>query len=293
MPPVKLIAVVAACLVLPAADSLSGGHLLLSERSSNSDLEITGMAADIAPGTVRYISYEQLLKLPQTTVTVTGDENFRALPQQKLTVTGVYLDVLERSLGALPGADILIALCSDGYHTTYTRDYVKAHRPILALKIDGLPVETWVAQTHNDDPGTYFITHADFTSAFSVSSFQEIPKIPAKVTRLEFGATQKVYGAIAPNSRDQSNPQVIAGFRIAQQHCYRCHNMGSYGGTKAGKEWHTLGSFASSSPTIFERYLRDPKSVDPKATMTCEPQLGEPAAKALQAYFQTFAVTAH
>jgi mono/diheme cytochrome c family protein len=293
MPPVKLIAVVAACLVLPAADSPSGDHLLLSERSSNSDLEITGMAADIAPGTVRYISYEQLLKLPQTTVTVTGDENFRALPQQKLTVTGVYLDVLERSLGALPGADILTALCSDGYHTTYTRDYVKAHRPILALKIDGLPVETWVAQTHNDDPGTYFITHADFTPAFSVSSFQEIPKIPAKVTRLEFGTTQKVYGAIAPNSRDQSNPQVIAGFRIAQQHCYRCHNIGSYGGTKAGKEWQTLGSFASSSPTIFERYLRDPKSVDPKSAMTCEPQLGKPAAKALQAYFQTFAVTAH
>ena len=292
MPPVKLIAVVAACLTLSAADSPSGGHLLSTERTSNSDLEITGMAADIAPGTIRYISYQQLLKLPQTTVTVTGDENFRELPQQKLTVTGVYLDVLERSLGALPGADLLTALCSDGYRATYTRDYVKTHRPILALKIDGLPVETWVAQTHNDDPGTYFITHAYFTPAFSVSSFQELPKIPAKVTRLDFGAAEKVYGAIAPRPGDTSNPQVIAGFRIAQQHCYRCHNMGTYGGTKAGKEWHTLGNFASSSPAIFERYLRDPKSVDPKSTMTCDPQLGEPAAKALQAYFQTFAVTA-
>lgn len=251
------------------------------------------MAADIAPGTVRYISYQQLLKFPQTTVTVTGDENFRELQQQKLTVTGIYLDVLERSLGVLPNSDLLTALCSDGYHTTYTRDYVKAHRPILALKIDGLPVETWVAQTHNDDPGTYFITHADFTPSFSVSSFQEIPKIPAKITRLEFGTAERVYGAIAPNSRDTLNPKVIAGFRIAQQHCYRCHNMGSYGGTKAGKEWHMLGNFASSSPAIFERYLRDPKSVDPKSTMTCEPQLGEPAAKALQAYFQTFAPAAH
>ncbi len=289
MPPVKLIAVVAACLVLPAADFPSGGHLLLSERSSNSDLEITGMAADIAPGTVRYISYQQLLKLPQTTVTVTGDENFRELPPQKLTVTGVYLDVLERSLGALPGADLVTALCSDGYRATYTRQYVKTHRPILALKIDGLPVETWVAKTHNDDPGTYFITHADFTPSFSVSSFQEIPKIPAKITRLELGIAQEVYGAIAPNPRETSNPQVIAGFQIAQQHCYRCHNMGSYGGTKASKEWHALGNLASSSPAIFERYLRDPKSVDPKSAMTCEPQVGEPAAKALQAYFQTFA----
>jgi hypothetical protein len=293
MPPVKLIVVFAACLALLAADSPTAGHFLLTERGAPSDLEITGMAAGVAPGTVRYISYERLLTLPQTTVTVTGDDNFRELPQQKLAVTGVYLDVLGSSLGALPGADLLIALCSDGYRATYPRDYVKTHRPILALKINGLPVETWVAQTHNDDPGTYFITHQDFTPSFSVLSFQEIPKIPAKVTRLEFGTAQQVYGAISPHQKDATNPQVIDGFRIAQQHCYRCHNMGSYGGTKAGKEWHTLGSFASSSPAIFERYLRDPKSVDPKSTMSCDPQLGEPAAKALQAYFQTFATITH
>jgi hypothetical protein len=293
MSPVKLIVVFAACLALLAADSPTAGHFLLTERGAPSDLEITGMAAGVAPGTVRYISYERLLTLPQTTVTITGDDNFRELPQQKLAVTGVYLDVLESSLGTLPGADLLIALCSDGYRATYPRDYVKTHRPILALKINGLPVETWVAQTHHDDPGTYFITHQDFTPSFSVLSFQEIPKIPAKITRLEFGTAQQVYGAISPHQKDATNLQVVDGFRIAQQHCYRCHNMGSYGGTKAGKEWHALGSFASSSPAIFERYLRDPKSVDPKSTMSCDPQLGEPAAKALQAYFQTFATTTH
>jgi mono/diheme cytochrome c family protein len=293
MPPGKLIAVVAACLALPAADSPSAGHLLSPERSSNSDLEIAGMAADIAPGAVRYISYEHLLALPQTTITVTGDENFRELPQQKLTVTGVYLDVLERSLGALPGSDLLTALCLGGYRATYTRDYVKTHRPLLALKIDGLPVETWVYRTQYDNPGTYFITHADFTPSFNVLSFQEIPKIPAKVVRLEFGTAQQVYGAIAPHKKDASNQEVIEGFRIAQQHCYRCHNEGSYGGTKAGRSWQTLGNYAASSPSTFERYLRNPKSIDPKSTMTCDPRLGEPAAKALQAYFQTFATTAH
>jgi hypothetical protein len=293
MPPVKLIVVFAACVALLGADSPTEGHFLLTERGAPSDLEITGMAAGVAPGTVRYISYEQLLTLPQTTVTVTGDDNFRELPQQKLAVTGIYLDVLESSLGALPGADLLIALCSDGYRATYPHDYVKTHRPILALKINGLPVETWVAQTHHDDPGTYFITHQDFTPSFSVRSFQEIPKIPAKVTRLEFGTARQVYGAISPHQKDATNPQVIDGFRIAQQHCYRCHNMGSYGGTKSRKEWHTLGSFASSSPAIFERYLRDPKSVDPKSAMSCDPQLDEPAAKALQAYFKTFATTTH
>jgi mono/diheme cytochrome c family protein len=292
MPPVKLIAVVVACLALPAADS-THGHLLSMERSSNSDLEITGMAADVTPGTVRYISYEQLLTLPQTTVTVTDDDNFRELSQQKLTVTGVYLDVLERSLGALPGADLLTALCSDGYRATYTREYVKTHRPVLALKIDGLPVETWVAQTKNDDPGNYFVTHADFTPSFSVLSFQEIPKIPAKVTRLEFGTAQQVYGAITPHKKDASNLQVIEGFRIAQQHCYRCHNMGSYGGTKAGRPWQTLGNYAATSPSTFERYIRNPKSIDPNSAMPPNPKLDGSTAKALQAYFQTFATKVH
>jgi mono/diheme cytochrome c family protein len=292
MPPVKLIAVVAACLALPAADSPSGGHLLLPERSSDSDLEVSGMAADIAPGTVRYISYEQLLTLPQTTVTVTGDENFRELPPQKLTVTGIYLDVLEHSLGALPEADLLTTLCSDGYRATYPREYLKTHRPILALKIDGLPVKTWVAQTKNEDPGTYFVTHADFTPSFSVLSFQEIPKNPAKITRLVFGSTQQVYGAIAPHKKDASNPEVIEGFRIAEQHCFRCHNIGSYGGTKARKSWHTLGNYAAASPSTFERYLRNPKSIDPDSAMPPNPTLDRSTAKALQAYFQTFATGA-
>jgi mono/diheme cytochrome c family protein len=293
MPPGKLIAVVAACLALPAADSTSAGHLVSTERSSNSDLEVAGMAADIVPGTVRHISYEHLLTLPQTTVTVNGDENFRELPQQKLTVTGVYLGVLERTLGALPEADLLTALCSDGYRATYTREYVKRHRPILALKIDGLPVETWVAQTKNDDPGNYFVTHADFTPSFNVLSFQEIPKIPAKVVRLEFGTAQQVYGAIAPHKKDASNPQVIEGFRIAQQHCYRCHNEGRYGGTKAGKSWQTLGNYAAASPSTFERYIRNPKSVDPDSAMSPNPMLDESTTKALQAYFQTFSTKAH
>jgi cytochrome c2 len=291
MSPGKLIVVVASCLALIAADSPSPGHLLMKEPTAATDLEVTGMAADIAPGKTRYVSYEQLLTLPQTTVSIQGDENFRELSRQKVTVTGVYLDVLASYLGALPDSDVVTALCSDGYRATYPRVYVKTHRPILALKIDGLSVASWAAQTHNGNPGTYFITHENFTPSYSILSFQEIPKIPTNVTRLEFGTSQQTYGAISPHLKDATNPQVVDGFHIAEQHCYRCHNMGSYGGTKAGKSWQTLGNFAASSPTNFERYLHDPKSVDPKSTMSCGPQLKDPAAKALQAYFRTFSTT--
>src|ERR1700743_2213585 len=106
MPPMKLIAMVTACFLLPAADGPSTEHLLLSERSAASDLEIAGMAAGIPPDTVRYLSYEQLLTLPQTTVDITDDDNLRAFAQQKLTVTGVYLDDLKHSLNASPESDL-------------------------------------------------------------------------------------------------------------------------------------------------------------------------------------------
>jgi mono/diheme cytochrome c family protein len=293
MPPLKLIAVVGACLALPAADSPLPGHLLQTTRSAPSDLEITGMATDATRDAVRYISYEHLLTLPQVTVKVTGDDNFRELTRKKVVVTGVYLDVLENSLGVDSSSDLVTAHCADGYSSDFTREYIHSHRPILALKIDGEPVKTWVAQTHTSDPGTYFITHQVFTPSFDVLSYPEMPKIPAMVVRLDFGSSQPVFSAIAPRGNTSSDLRVMEGFRIAQQHCYRCHNMGSYGGTKAGKTWQTLGAYAAASPSTFERYIRNPKSIDPKSAMPANPEFNKPTVEAIQAYFQTFAPRAH
>jgi mono/diheme cytochrome c family protein len=247
------------------------------------------MATNAARDVVRYISYEHLLTLPQVTVTVTGDDNFRELPHERIVVTGVYLDVLEDSLGVDSSSDLITAHCADGYRSDFTREYIHSHRPILALKIDGEPVKTWVAQTHTSDPGTYFITHQVFTPSFNVLSYPEMPKIPAMVVRLDFGSSQPVFSAIAPRRETSSDLRVMEGFRIAQQHCYRCHNMGSYGGTKAGKTWQTLGTYAAASPSAFERYIRNPKSIDPKSAMPANPEFNKPTVEALQAYFQTFA----
>jgi hypothetical protein len=292
MSPLKLIAIAGACLALPAPPSLAG-HLLQTNRCAPSDLEITGMAVNIARGSVRYISYEHLLTLPQVTVTVEGDDNFPELPQEKIAVTGVYLDVLESYLGVDRGSDLVTAQCADGYRSYFTHKYILSHRPILALKINGEPVKAWVAQTHTSDPGTYFITHESFTPSFNVLSYHELPKTPAMVTRLNFGSSQHVFDVIAPRGDTSSNPQVIDGFRIAQQHCSRCHNMGSYGGTKAGKSWRALGTYAASSPSNFERYILNPKSIDPKSAMPPNPQFDESTVAALQAYFRTFAPGAH
>jgi|SRR5271170_1507344 len=288
MPPWKLVALIAACYALVGAGCPSAGHLLGLKRNSQSDLEITGMIAGVAPGASRYISYETLLSLPQVTVTVTGDDNFAEISQKKIIVTGVYLGVLTKYLRALAGSDLLSAVCSDGYRANYSHDYVVAHHPILALKIDGRPVRSWVAQTHSDDLGTYFITHAIFKSSFKVLSQQETPQVPVDIVKLDFSSTQLVFGAIAPRGGDAPDSQVMEGYRIARQHCYRCHNMGDYGGTKARVTWQQIGAYAAS-PSTFEAFILNPRSIDHKVAMPPHPAFDDATAKALQAYFQTFA----
>lgn len=292
MPSVKLLAFIAACCVLLGADSSLTPNLLKPRRTSPSDLEVTGMVAGIAPGTSRYVSYETLLSLPQVTVVVTGDENFSEIARKKIVVTGISLDVLARYLGALPSSDLVSALCSDDYSAIYSHDYVLAHRPIFALKIDGIPVKAWAAQTHNEDLGTYFITHSAFKSSFKVLSQEETPQVPVDIVKLDFSSTQIVFGAIAPHGDYAPESPVMEGYRIARQHCYRCHNMGSYGGTKAKATWQQVAAFAAS-PSTFETYIRDPRSKDHKAATQPDSNFDDATAKALQAYFQTFATGGH
>jgi hypothetical protein len=292
MSPVKLIAFIAACCALLGAGSSSTVPLLELKRNSPSDLEITGMVAGVAPGTSRYVSYETLLKLPQVTVTVTGDDNFAEIHREKITVTGVYLDILAKSLGVLPNSNFESALCSDGYRAIYPSEYILAHRPVFALKVNGMPVKAWVAQTHNEDLGFYFITHEVFASSFKVLSQEEAPQVPVDIVKLDFGSKQLVFGAIAPRGDYASDSPVMNGYRIAKQHCYRCHNMGSYGGTKAAVTWQQIGAYAAS-PSAFKAYLHDPKSTVHKAATRPYDAFDTTTTDALQAYFQTFATGGH
>jgi hypothetical protein len=59
----------------------------------------------------------------------------------------------------------------------------------------------------------------------------------------------------------------MQGFSIAKQNCLRCHFMNGVGGTKSGRDWRSLGTWASEQPKFFERCVRDPQAVDPHAHM--------------------------
>ena len=262
---------------------------LHSARLSPLDLEIGGEIARLLPGTTRYLTREDLLALPQSTYTVTGDANFRSPTQ----VSGVSLEELAKDLGAAPQSDMVVAICDDQYRANYPRAYVREHHPLLVLNVNGKPPSGWPkdAEGHGLSMGPFLISHPTFIPSFKVFSHQDEPQIPWGVVRLEFRNEQHVFGAIAPQGPHASAELVQAGYRIAQQNCFRCHNMGQEGGTKAGHPWIVLSAWASSSPEYFAAYVRNPQSKNAQAQMPGNPGYDNQTIEALIAYFRTFSAS--
>jgi len=273
---------------------LGGGHTqtrpaslnLRTTRSSPLDLEIGGELNGLSPGTTRYIPREDLLALPQQTYTITDDANFKG----STDISGVSLEELTRHLGATPQSDMVVAICDDQYRANYPRAYVAAHHPLLVLNINGKPPSGWPkdSEGHGMDMGPFLISHPKFTPSFKILSHEDEPQIPWGVVRLEFRNEKAVFGSIAPHGPHAADSSVQAGYRIAQQNCFRCHNMGQEGGTKAGRPWQVLTAYAVSSPEYFSAYVRDPRSKNVQAQMPAMSSYDDKTITALEAYFGAF-----
>jgi mono/diheme cytochrome c family protein len=265
----------------------NASRLILHEtRSSPLDLEVGGNLAGVPSGTIRYLRREELLTLAQASYTVTDDPNFRGPTQ----VSGVSLEELVQQVSANPQSDLVVAICDDLYRANYSRSYITAHDPLLVLLINGKTPKDWPrdAEGHGLDMGPYMISHPVFTSRSKVLSQAEEPQIPWGVIRLEFRNEERVLGAIAPRGPNAKEPGVQDGYHVAQQNCFRCHNMGTEGGQKAGRPWLVLASWATASPEYFAAYVRNPKSKNPHAQMPGNPKYDDPTLHALISYFRTF-----
>jgi mono/diheme cytochrome c family protein len=273
-----------------AATSDSAGSALVlplqSARLSSLDLEIGGELSGVPPGTTRYISRAALLTLPQATYRVSNDPNFTGSTQ----VSGVLLEDLFRSLGAAAYSDLIVAICRDQYNGSYPRDYIAAHHPLLVLAINGKPPAEWPrnAEVPGGDMGPYMISHPTFSPRFKVLAHSDEPQIPWGVVRLEFRNEKTVFGAIAPRGSHAAEPTVQNGYRIAQQNCFRCHNMGREGGHKASRPWPVLSAMASAAPDYFAAYVRNPRASNRDAQMPANPTYDDATIHALVAYFASF-----
>ena len=259
--------------------------ILRAQRWSPGDLEVGGELAGLPAGTTRYIRYSDLLKLPLETYTVADDSNF----QGKTEISGIALATLAQLLGQ--SADMIVAICYDRYRTNYPRDYLASHHPILVLRINGQARDHWPNAAEGGSMEPYLISHPVFKPAFKVLSHEDEPQIPYGVTRIEFRRESQVFGAITPDGHWPAGSQVEQGFIIARQDCFRCHNMGSQGGTMASRSWVQLAVTAQEDGQRFRRIIHDPASVIPGAKMPAHRDYNSATLDALTAYFKTFAVT--
>jgi mono/diheme cytochrome c family protein len=257
------------------------------QRAASTDLEIGGDLSSLPAGSTRYLSREDLLKLPQVTFTVANDPNFT----KPTEVGGVLLETLVHEISGSPDDDLAVAICSDQYRGYFPRAYVGEHHPLLVLKVNGQPPARWPkdSEGHGLDMGPYMISYQDFKPAFRVLAHEDEPQIPWGVVRIEFRDEKKVLSAIAPQGSGDGVAKAQDGYRIAEQNCFRCHNMNDEGGRKAHRPWLVLAAWAESSPDYFAGYVRNPQAQNPRAQMIGNPSYDDATLQALIAYFRTFA----
>ena len=272
-----------AAMLVWAAPADDWRALLHAERTSAGDIELGGGLAGVTAGQTRFVRYEDVLRLPQETFTVTNDSNF----QGKTEISGVALSTLAETFGA--AADMVVAICNDQYQAHYPADYVTAHHPLLVLRINGLDRDHWPTTGKGESLGPYLISHPEFKPLFKVLSHEDEPQIPYGVVRIDFRKEAEVFGAIRPSGKWTTDSPVGMGYVIARQDCFRCHNMGAEGGTMAQRTWAQLAAIADKHPDRFRRIIRDPASAAPGAKMPGQPGYDEATLDALTAYFKSFA----
>lgn len=285
-------AVAVSCILLLVPIALhgvspNGKSLLHEQRQAATDLEVGGALTGLPFGSTRYVAYKDLLALPQVTYAVSDDSNFKG----KTQISGISLEQLAQLLGANPATELVVAICYDGYRTNYPKSYLSAHRPLLVLKINGKTESGWPLSENRGSLGPYLISHPRYTPSFRVLSHSDEPQIPFGVTRIEFRDEAAVLGSIAPGGYHAADSPLMNGYRIAQQNCFRCHNMGAEGGQMAGRNWQILAMWAATEPDYFSRYVKNPQSIDPKNRMPGNPQYDAATIDALRQYFASFATS--
>jgi len=253
-------------------------------RTHADDLEIGGDLPNLAKGEHRFVAWADLDKLPQESATVSDDSNFTGTAK----ITGIPLEKLPALLGASPNATMLIVVCDDAYEAHYPAAYLKAHHPLLVLRINGQSPASWPVGTDGSAMGSYMVSHAKFTPSFKILTHTDEPQVPWGIVRLDLRREADVYAPITPRGPHANDEPVQQGFTIAKQNCFRCHAQDGEGGKKSDRTWQMVARRAVKDPTYFDALIRDPATVDPGSQMAASPQYDDATMKSLRAYFATF-----
>jgi hypothetical protein len=260
------VVVVAICLLMTAVPARPLD--LHPERGSPFDLALTGLIPGVPAGETRYARWADLRALPTSSLIVNGE--FIDGPQ-KLTV--VFLDDLWKALSPGPGADTLLATCSDKYTSIFTVAFIAKYRPFLVLEINGKGPEHWPPPGLSYNPGPYVITVSPNLVPGVVHFLDIEHKKPWGVTTLEVADFADRYRGAYSGKWASLPAGAQRGRDIWINSCASCHPgpEGTFSGTKAGRPFQVIAAYAGYDRSFFMRYVRDPKSLVASAKMEPHP----------------------
>jgi cytochrome c2 len=251
-------------LLAPASRALE----LHPNRQSPTDLAIAGLLAGVPADQTRFLRWADLAKLPSSKLKLTGE----FVPGEQ-EVTVVFLTELWKALPLAPGADALLATCTDGYASVYRDAFIASHRPFLILTINGQGPEKWPPPGLHFNPGPYVISVSADVAPAVASLIDAGHKKPWGVSALRVARYTEAFAGFYTAPRTALSDRALAGRELWIHSCTSCHAgpPATFGGTKSDRAFDVLAAHARFNPTYFKNYIRDPKGFAPSAKMEPHP----------------------
>jgi len=249
--------------VLPA-----GALELHRDRGSPFDLALTGRLAGVPAGETRYVTWADLRALPSTKLKVDGE----FVPGEQ-EVTIVFLEDLWKQLPVADGADVLLAVCNDGYASVFRTDFIAKYRPFIVLEINGQGPEKWPPPGLKFNPGPYVMSLSSRVVPGAEQVLDAAHKKPWGVISVEVANFAERFGAGYTGAWAALSPAAAQGREIWVNSCACCHQGpgGMYSGTKCPQPFPVIQAIAGYNTDFFKKYVRAPKSLVPEALMEAHP----------------------
>ena len=251
------------------------------EPTSTFDLKISGGLTGQPADEARYVSWEELNRLPTQELELDGE----FVPGRQM-VRVVFIDQLWAALPVAKTADTLLAYCADDYFSIYSSDFIAKQRPFLVLAINGNGPEKWPPEGLTFNPGPYVISVAEEVVPGSKSILDVGHKRPWGVNEINFVNGDRVLAPAFADKWSELSPLGEKGRTIWVNSCSSCHTGpgGLVGGNKSQRPFEVLAAHARYNESYFRQYVRDPKSLVPSAKMEPHPHYTDPQMDALVAF---------
>ena len=232
-------------------------------------------------GAVRYLRWADLRALSVGKLKVPDEFGPGT---QELTV--LFLGDLLDALPLEPGADVVLATCSDQYASVYRRDFIARYRPFLVLEIDGVGPDRWPPPGMAFSPGPYPILVSATVVPDAARLLDLGHKKPWGVVAIDLETYSDAFHDAFSGRWAALSSHADHGREIWINSCARCHpGPGStFGGTKSGQPFAVLQAVAVGDPHLLMTYVRNPTSINPNAKMEPHPHYSDDQLKDLIAF---------